>query len=51
MINKGYARSVLLGSSGKGGHRAYAIICAFEENLFNSKEAGLARACYEAIYG
>jgi len=49
----GYARSVLLGSSGKGGHRAraYAIICAFEENLFNSKEAGLARACYEAIYG
>ncbi len=46
----GYARSCLLGSGGKGGHTAYSIICAFEEPFYDSKAAGLARACYEATF-
>jgi len=43
-----YARSVLLK---KKNIQAYNIICAFENNFYDSKKAGLARACFEAIYG
>jgi hypothetical protein len=42
----GYARSVLLSS---GSHKAYHVICCFENNFYDSKAAGLARACFEAI--
>ena len=42
-----YARKVLLDN---GSHEAYSIICAFENNFYDSKKAGLARACYEAIF-
>jgi DNA polymerase-3 subunit gamma/tau len=43
----GYARAVLLG----GQFQAYNVICAFEQNFYDSKATGLARACYEAIHG
>ena len=42
-----YANSVLL--SGKQHPRAYLILCAFESNFFDSKKAGLTRACYEVV--
>jgi len=41
----GYARSVLLKSRNE---QAYRVIQAFEENFYDSKAAGLVRACYEA---
>lgn len=44
----GYARSVLLNTKNS---QAYLVICAFENPFFDSKEAGLARASYEAIFG
>lgn len=44
----GYARQVLLGNPKS---RAYAVICAFAEPFFHSREAGLAAACYEALFG
>jgi DNA polymerase-3 subunit gamma/tau len=44
----GYARSVLLRSKDP---QAYLVLCAFESHFYDSKDAGLARACYEAIYG
>lgn len=44
----GYARAVLL--KGKNPH-AYRIICAFEENFYDSKAAGLIRASFEAVFG
>lgn len=44
----GYARAILL--SKKDPH-AFFVIQAFEEPFFNSKDAGLARAAYEALYG
>ena len=44
----GYARSVLIKAKN---HQAYVIICAFENHFFDSKKAGLARACYEAVHG
>jgi DNA polymerase III gamma/tau subunit len=44
----GYARSVLLSHKSA---EAYDIICAFEEPFYNSKGAGLARACFESIFG
>jgi hypothetical protein len=44
----GYARTVLLKSND---HQAYHVICCFEQNFFDSKEAGLTKACYEAISG
>lgn len=48
----GYCRSVLLGAkSSKEGIGAYNVLCAFEEPLYNSGDAGLARACFEAIHG
>lgn len=42
----GYARSVLLKNSQP---KAYAVICAFEGNFFDSGAAGLARACWEVL--
>ena len=42
----GYARAVLLKSKNV---RAYDIICAFEDNFYDSKAAGLARACYQVL--
>lgn len=44
----GYARAVLLSS---GQHQAYKVICAFENNCYDSGEAGLARAAFESIHG
>jgi len=44
----GYARAVLLK---KADAHAYSIILAFEQPFYNSKAAGLAAACYEALYG
>jgi DNA polymerase III gamma/tau subunit len=45
----GYARSVLL--SGKANHQAYTIIKCFEKPFYDSKEAGLVGACFDAIFG
>lgn len=42
----GYARSVLLG---RGDWQAYNVVKAFEEPFYDSKDAGLARAAYEAV--
>ena len=44
----GYARAVLLN---KRNDQAYNVICAFESHFYDSKQAGLTRACYEAIFG
>jgi len=44
----GYARAVLLN---KKDNQAYNVITAFRENFYDSKEAGLVGACYEAIFG
>lgn len=46
----GYARAVLL-KGGKPDHQAYLVIRAFEEPFYDSKEAGLAAACFDALYG
>lgn len=43
----GYARAVLLK---KKDLQAYNIICAFENNFYDSKAAGLVRASFEAIH-
>lgn len=43
----GYMRNVLLGGPN---HRAYEVICCFESDFFQSKEAGLVRACFEATH-
>jgi len=43
----GFARGALLKTSRK--NRAYAIIQAFRDNFYDSKAAGLAAACYEAL--
>jgi DNA polymerase III gamma/tau subunit len=43
----GYARSALV--KGWGDRvRAYNVLCAFEDNFFDSKDAGLARASFQA---
>lgn len=48
----GFARGVLLNRpDGKAAHPYYNVICAFREPFYNSKTAGLAAACYEAIFG
>lgn len=44
----GYARAVLLSTKN---HQAYEVICAFENPFYDSKAAGLTRACYEACFG
>lgn len=46
----GYCRSVLLGG-GKLAPRAYRIIDIFSRNMYDSKQAGLAAACYEVVTG
>lgn len=42
----GYARAVLLNS---GNPRGAVVIDAFADNFYDSKDAGLALACYEAV--
>lgn len=42
-----YARTVLLS---KNDPQAYAVICAFENNFYDSKEVGLIRACFETVF-
>lgn len=44
----GYARSVLL--STKNNHRAYLIIDIFKSPFYESKDAGLAAACFEVVF-
>lgn len=44
----GYAKTILLN---KGDERAFHIISCFENNFYDSKEAGLVAACYEAVCG
>jgi DNA polymerase III gamma/tau subunit len=43
----GYARAVLLN---KGDHRSYLVIDIFKNHFFDSKESGLAAACYEVCH-
>ncbi len=45
----GYATNALL-RGGKDAGRAYYIISAFEGNFYDSKRAGLARACWEVMH-
>ena len=45
----GYCRSVLLGG-GKLAPRAYMVIDIFSKNFYDSKQAGLAAACWEVIH-
>lgn len=48
----GYARSVLLGArDAASGARAFCILRAFENHFFDSKDAGLAASCYDALFG
>jgi len=44
----GYFRSILLGG-GKLAPRAFRIIDVFSNNFYDSKQAGLAAACYEVV--
>lgn len=46
----GYARKIMLGG-GKGAGRAADIVDAFADNFYDSKQAGLALACWEIIHG
>jgi DNA polymerase III gamma/tau subunit len=45
----GCARAELLKANAKTSGRAYALICAFEGNFYDSGASGLARACYEVF--
>ena len=45
----GYARSVLLGG-GPMADRAFIIIDVFSSNFYDSKQAGLAAACWEVVH-
>lgn len=44
----GYARAVLLN---KPDYQAYLVIDCFQNHFYDSKHAGLVRACYECIHG
>lgn len=46
----GYMRSVVLGG-GKMADRAYSIQCCFERNFYDTGNAGLQMACWEACHG
>ena len=46
----GYCRSVLLGG-GKMADRAAMIMDRFQDNFYDSKQAGLALACYDVVSG
>jgi hypothetical protein len=46
----GFAKSAIL-KGGTSTGRAYQVICAFRDNFFDSKHAGLAAACYEVLEG
>lgn len=43
-----YASKVLLGNNSGSYERAFVILQCFEDNFYNSGNAGLIRACYEA---
>lgn len=45
----GYASAVLLKAGGKIADLAYLIITCFEDPFYESKKAGLVKACYEAM--
>lgn len=45
----GYARTVLLGG-GPLARRAYTMIDCFSRNFYDSKQAGLAAACWEVVH-
>jgi len=45
-----YARTVLLGAGG-GAAKAYLVIDCFRDNFYDSKQAGLAGACYTVLHG
>jgi DNA polymerase III gamma/tau subunit len=49
----GYCRSVLLSEKGGGPEQqqAFFVIQAFAKPFYDSKESGLAAACYEAVVG
>ncbi len=44
----GYATSILYKTKSQ---IAYDVICAFENNFYDTKRAGLVRACYEVVFG
>ena len=51
----GYARACMVGGEGKPpnpklGARAYMVIDIFSRNFYDSKQAGLAAACWEVIH-
>jgi len=51
----GYARACMVGAEGKApnpklGARAYMVIDIFSRNFYDSKQAGLAAACWEVIH-
>lgn len=51
----GYARSVLIGKENKGpnlkfAEQAFKVIDIFSRNMYDSKHAGLAAACWEVLY-
>ena len=51
----GYARSILVGSEDKGpnlknGPQAFKVIDIFSRNFYDSKQAGLAAACWEVCH-
>jgi DNA polymerase III gamma/tau subunit len=45
----GYARAVLLKKKDTQAYQAYHVITCFEDPFYDSKAAGLARACFEAV--
>lgn len=47
----GYARSILLSCNPKMTPRAFNLIQIFGDNFYDSKQAGLAAACFEAMSG
>ncbi|GAG78293.1 unnamed protein product [marine sediment metagenome] len=44
----GYARAVLLKTNK---YQAYLVISCFKDHFYDSKNAGLIYACYEAVHG
>jgi hypothetical protein len=46
----GYCRKILL-CNGRGKARAAAIVDRFQDNFYDSKQAGLALACWDVIEG
>lgn len=47
----GYAKSCMMGGKGNTAKRAYQVFNSFRDNFYDSKQAGLAGACWEVIHG